>query len=149
MTEIKGWHVVGMFLLGFGIIISVNALLAVQAVRSFPGLETRNSYVVSQQFDDARAAQVALDWRVSAQLSGDVLTLAILRDGVPVEATITQAIFGRATNTAQDQTPEFVFENGVFKASVVAGPGNWNLRVRALAPDGTAFQQRVIVDVAS
>ena len=55
MTEIKGWHVLGMFVLGFGVIIAVNATLAVNAVRSFPGLETDNSYVTSQEFQAQRS----------------------------------------------------------------------------------------------
>lgn len=147
MKVITGWHVLALFLGAFGTIIGVNAVLAVNAVRSFPGLETRNSYVASQQFEAARAAQVALDWDVSAELSGSQLRLQILQDGQPVEAQITQAVFGRATNVALDQSPEFVFEEGAFVAGVLAGPGNWNLRLRAIAPDGTRYQSRIIVAV--
>ena len=148
MTELKGWHVLGMFVLGFGVIITVNATLAVNAVRSFPGLETDNSYVASQQFQAARAAQEALGWDVSARLAGGVLELVIEADGTPVEAEITQAIFGRATSVAVDQTPDFAFSQGRYTAPVEAGPGNWNLRLVAVAPDGTEFRQRVIVEAA-
>ena len=149
MTEIKGWHVLGMFVLGFGVIISVNATLAVNAVRSFPGLETDNSYVTSQEFQVTRAAQEALGWDVSARLAGGVLVLVIEADGAPVEVEITRAIFGRATSVAVDQTPEFTFAGGRYTAPVEAGPGNWNLRLEAIAPDGTEFRQRVIVEAAS
>lgn len=145
MTEFKGWHVLGMFLLGFGVIIAVNLTLAVNAVRTFPGLETRNSYVASQAFEDARAAQLALEWEVAAWLDTDALILSITHDGVPVEAEITGATFGRATTVAFDQDAQFAFSGGLYRAEVAAGVGNWNLRLNAIAQDGTPFQQRIVV----
>lgn len=66
MTEIKGWHVFTGFAGAFSIIITVNLTLAFQAVRTFPGLEVRNSYVASQTFDADRTAQLGLGWDVSA-----------------------------------------------------------------------------------
>ena len=62
MTEIKGWHVALWFSMAFGVIIAVNLTLAFNAVRTFPGLEVKNSYVASQSFDADRAAQNALGW---------------------------------------------------------------------------------------
>ncbi len=148
MKEIKGIHVLAMFCLGFGVIIAVNATLAINAVRTFPGLETANSYVVSQQFDTARAAQEALAWDVSARVTDDELELLILSGGEPVRAEITEAVFGRATSVAADQHPVFTYAGGRYTAPVHGGAGNWNLRLVALAPDGTEFRQRVIVEAA-
>lgn len=147
IAEIKGWHVLTGFVVAFGIIISVNLTLAFNAVRTFPGLEVRNSYVASQAFDADRAAQLALEWEVSATLDGDQLRLIILEDGTPIAPLIESATFGRATNVAQDQTPDFVFDGTALRADVDAGPGNWNLRLKARAADGTLFQQRIIVQV--
>ncbi len=144
-TEIKGWHVLTIFGMAFGVIITVNLILAVNAVRTFPGLEVDNSYVASQKFDVERDAQIALDWDVSARLDGNDLVLRIVHDGTPIAPMIEEAIFGRATNVQQDQTPEFSFINGALRATVEGGEGNWNLRLKARAPDGTLFQQRVIV----
>ena len=96
MTEIKGWHVFAGFVFAFSIIISVNLTLAFNAVRTFPGLEVKNSYVASQSFE-------------------------------------------------ADQTPEFTFDGKRLVAPVEAGPGNWNLRLTALAADGTEFRQRIVV----
>lgn len=149
MKQITGWHVFGVFALAFAIIISVNVTLAVQAVRTFPGLEVKNSYVASQTFDVERRAQEALNWDVGASLQGNELRLNISKDGAPVEAEIQSAVFGRATNVGQDQEPEFFFNGSAYVAIVEGGSGNWNLRLRALAADGTVFQQRVIVQVAS
>lgn len=149
MREIKGWHVLAVFAGAFGVIITVNLILAVQAVRTFPGLEVSNSYVASQSFEADRAAQIGLGWEVSARLEGDVLVLTFARDGSPISPTIESAVFGRATSVAQDQAPEFVFDGTAFVAPVQAGPGNWNLRIRALSADGTLFQRRIVVRSAS
>lgn len=133
------------FALGFGIIISVNLTLAFNAVRTFPGLEVKNSYVASQAFQADRAAQTALGWDVTATLEGGVLALEILEDGQPIAPEITGAVFGRATTVAADQTPEFTFDGRRLLAEVDAGAGNWNLRLSARSANGTEFRQRIIV----
>ncbi|WP_390911877.1 FixH family protein [Pseudosulfitobacter sp. SM2401] len=131
----------------FAVIIAVNLTLAYQAVATFPGLETKNSYVSSQTFDADRAAQQALNWDVSARLDQGVLRLSLRKDSAPVEAQIVSAVLGRATNVAQDQTPILVFDGQDYVAPVDLGAGNWNLRLVAKAADGTMFRQRIIVDV--
>ena len=147
MTEIKGWHVLMWFCMAFGVIITVNLTLAFQAVRTFPGLEVANSYVASQSFDVDRTAQIALKWDVSATLSDHTLSLVIIEDGTPIAPVVEQATFGRATNVQFDETPDFTFDEKALHAQVVAGAGNWNLRLKLRALDGTLFQQRVIVRV--
>lgn len=146
-TEIKGWHVLTGFVMAFGVIVAVNLTLAYNAVRTFPGLEVANSYVASQVFDKNKAAQLALGWDVSADLRGDVLSLVIVENGTPIAPRIEQAIFGRATHVGDDQTPNFEFDGTAMRAVVVAGGGNWNLRLRARSSDGTLFAQRIIVVV--
>lgn len=143
--EIKGWHVLSVFVAAFSVIIAVNLTLAYNAVRTFPGLEVKNSYVASQVFDVERADQLALGWDVSAELNGNALRLEILEKGVAIAPMIEKAIFGRATSVAQDQTPEFTFDGSALNATVRGGAGNWNLRLVARSADGTLFQQRVIV----
>jgi nitrogen fixation protein FixH len=149
ITEIKGWHVLAAFCLAFGIIITVNLTLAFNAVRTFPGLEVRNSYVASQAFDTDRAAQLALAWDVSATLQGNELRLTILENGHAIDPLIEAATFGRATSVTEDQTPVFVFDGTALRATVEAETGNWNLRLRARSADGTLFQQRIIVETLS
>lgn len=130
----------------FGVIISVNLFLAYSAVATFPGLEVRNSYVASQNFDEMRAAQLALGWDVSADVTDEELHLFINdANGKPVEVAELDATFGRATNVRDDQTPDFIFTGTHYAAPVTTSAGNWNLRMTATAPDGTPFRQRVIV----
>lgn len=132
----------------FGVIIAVNVLMAALAVGTFPGLETKNSYVASQNFDADRAAQTALGWRVSAEVRGAELRLTILdRYGNPVNPAGIDATLGRATHVADDRTPTFTFDGARHVAPVDLAPGNWNLRLTATADDGTAFRQRVVLYV--
>lgn len=141
--EFTGWHMLALMVGGFGIIITVNFTMAYNAISTFPGLETRNPYVVSQKFEADRAAQNALHWNVDAALAGGVLTVAITdKDGNPVQAEVTRATFGRATHTGEDSIPEFTWNGKAMTAPVTAGDGYWNLRLELIAPDGTKFRRR-------
>lgn len=141
--ELTGRHVLAGFLVGFGTIIAVNVTLAVNAVATFPGLETANSYVASQKFEADRAAQEALGWSVEARLEGDVLRLAFSDAAGPVRPRLVSAVLGRATHVAADRAPDFVFDGAAFVAPVRLGPGNWNLRLEARAADGRGFRRRI------
>lgn len=137
----------GGFVAAFGVIIAVNLTLAFQAVRTFPGLEVKNSYVASQSFDADRDAQEALGWVVSADVDHDLLKLMILQDGTGIAPQVEEATFGRATSVVADQTPDFTFDGNALVAPVNAGPGNWNLRVKLRAANGVLFQQRIVVHI--
>lgn len=142
--QITGRQVFFVTAAAFGVIIAVNVTLAVKAVQTFPGLEVKNSYVASQTFDAERAAQQALGWQIDAALAEGALTFAVRdRDGLPVRLASLDATLGRATHIRDDVTPEFSYQNGVYVARVDLPSGYWNLRVRATAPDGTPFQQRI------
>lgn len=146
--EFTGKHAAAVFIGAFGIIISVNILLAVSAVKTFPGLEVKNSYVASQEFDARRDAQLALGWSIFAEVQGDRLILSITDDtGAAVQAASLDATLGRATHVKDDVRPNFEFDGKAYVASVDLAPGNWNIRMRALAANGTEFTQRVILHV--
>ncbi len=141
--EFTGWHMLGLMLGGFGIIITVNLTLAWNAVATFPGLEARNSYEVSQSFQADRAAQNALRWNASAAIEDGLLTVTVLdHRGDPVQAEVIRAILGRATNTSQDSTPAFTWNGTSLVAPVAMHDGYWNLRLEMIAPDGTQFRRR-------
>ena len=150
VKEITGRHVLIGSVVAFSVIIGANLVLAVNAVRTFPGLEVKNSYVASQNFDRERAAQLALGWDVKAEIAGGELLLTITGpDGEAVRPELLQATLGRATHVRDDMTPDFRFVNGVFVAPVEVAGGNWNLRMKAVAEDGTEFQQRIVLRVRS
>ncbi|WP_417246663.1 FixH family protein [Celeribacter sp.] len=147
--EITGKHVLIGTVSAFSVIIGVNIFMAVQAVRTFPGLETANSYGVSQTFNRDKQAQEALGWTVEAVDDQENLFVYI-RDaqGNPVEVAEIGGTLGRATTVTEDQTPEFTFNGEAYVAQTgVLAEGNWNYRMVATALDGTHFTQRVVIHV--
>ena len=145
--KITGWHVLVGFVGAFGIIITVNFYMAYNAVSTFPGLEVKNTYVASQQFDANKEAQLALGWDVSADHRDGQVVLSITDKNGPVEVQSLTATLGRATTVVDDIHPDFVFDGTAYVAPVDLRDGNWNIRMVAVAHDGTTFQQRVILHV--
>lgn len=146
--KLTGKHVLAIFIGGFGTIIAVNLLLAFSAVKTFPGLEVKNSYVASQEFDVRRHAQEALGWQVSAQAKDGQVILSINdKSGAPVEVKSLYAVLGRATHVKDDIEPDFKFDGKAYVAPVELGDGNWNIRMNAVSQNGTEFTQRVILHV--
>ena len=145
--EFTGWHMLALMVGGFGIVIAVNLTLAFNAVATFPGLETKNSYVASQAFDKDRAAQDALGWDLDVVLTQTDLTIVITDAAGVIRPEVTSAILGRATNTAQDSFPEFTWTGDALHAPVDLIPGYWNLRLELKSPEGTKFRRRLPLTV--
>lgn len=142
--RMTGRKVLGIFIGIFAVVFSVNVYMAYSAVSTFPGLEVASSYVAGRGFDDRMAAQRALGWEVAVEVAPDAVHVHFTdADGNPVEVAAMQATLGRPTHTRDDIEPEFTYYRGTFTAPVSLDTGNWNLRVQARAPDGTAFQQRI------
>lgn len=150
MSERKftGKHAAAVFIGAFGVIIGVNILLAVSAIKTFPGLEVKNSYVASQEFNTRLHAQESLGWSVRADALGGLVTLSITdQAGQPVEVAELKAVLGRATHVKEDIEPAFTFDGTAYVAKAELGDGNWNIRMVARAEDGTEFTQRVVLHV--
>jgi nitrogen fixation protein FixH len=141
---ITGPKAFGIFSSFFVVIIAVNIVLAVQAVRTFPGLEVKNSYVASQSFEAERQAQEALGWTAAARIADGELILTVDgRDGRPVANAEVAAVLGRATVRDADQELVFLFNGVDWRAPVAVGPGQWHLALDLRAVDGTPFRQRL------
>lgn len=145
--KITGTHVLIGFVTAFGIIIAVNFTLAYNAVATFPGLEVKNTYVASQEFDEKRAAQEALGWTIEADHRDGQVILSITDANGPVQVQSLTATLGRATTVADDLNPDFTFDGTAYVAPVQLRDGNWNIRMVAVAQDGTPFEQRVVLHV--
>lgn len=144
--EWTGRHVLIVTLLAFGTIIAVNVFMAVNAVKTFPGVESHTPYNDSQEFQAVRAAQEALGWTttLSYQPAAQELVLTVTDPlGQPVKPLRLEATMGRATIAAEDFAPEFAFDAGRFVAPADLGPGNWTLHLTATAEDGTPFKRRL------
>ncbi|SEW01769.1 Nitrogen fixation protein FixH [Aliiroseovarius sediminilitoris] len=150
--ELTGKHVLAIVVSAFAVIIGVNLFMAYSAIDTFPGLETKNSYVASQKFDVQKAAQEALGWNVSAEMDGEVLVLDIKdRAGDAVTVKSVYGLLGRATHVKEDREPTFdQGSSGAYLAQVgKLGEGNWNLRLNVIAEDGTSFQRRIPIFVSA
>jgi nitrogen fixation protein FixH len=142
--ELTGPKVLAIFVACFGLIITVNIVMAYNAISTFPGLEVQNSYVASQGFNNRLAEQRALGWDVRVEVAEGELRVHFTDEaGVPVDVAGMNATLGRATHTRDDIEPDFTYAYGIFRAPVDLDSGNWNLRLVAIAPDGTEFRQRV------
>lgn len=128
----------------FGVIITVNVIMAVKAVSTFPGLEVKNSYVASQTFDAERKAQEELGWSLQETYADGLLRLSF-RDsqGYPVRVERLSATVGRTTESNQDLIPAFRWQNGDYVADAALEPGKWMILLEAFAQDGTRFHQRL------
>lgn len=151
MTEQKPWtgkKVAMIFFAPFIVIIGVNIALAVNAVSSFPGLEVENSYIASQDFDRLRIAQEKLGWSVIPSYSDGVLTV-ILADkaGAPVTPREFSVMVGRTTVRDHDQNPQMTFDGHAYVAPLALERGKWELRIKAVAEDGTEFKQRLTMNI--
>lgn len=142
--ELTGRHVLIITLAAFGVIIAVNLVMAFLAVGSFPGLEVKNSYVASQEFDRDRHAQESLGWMARASYDGKEIAIEIVdRTGAHPILRDFSATIGRPTHKRADVTPQFLVAGGVYRAPLVLEPGIWNIHVQAMSPDGTPFRQRL------
>jgi nitrogen fixation protein FixH len=150
MRELKGWHVLAIWVGAFGVIIAVNLTLAWNAVATHPGREVHSSYAASQVFDRERRAQEALGWTLAEDYSGGVLSLAFTdARGRPAELAALSVLVGRPATDREDQRPVFTRNGNRFVSPVALGPGTWILRVEAEAADGTRFRKRLNLWVRS
>lgn len=147
-TPLTGRKVLAIAVTAFSIIIAVNVFMAVQAVRTFPGLEVKNSYVASQTFDADRAAQQRLGWEVTPAYADGMLKLDFLgKAGAVADVAEVTATVGRSTMSAEDRKPVFTRDGKGFSAPVDLPPGHWMILLEARAGDGTRFHQRLDLNV--
>jgi nitrogen fixation protein FixH len=146
--EFTGKHALMVFVGAFTLIFGVNFFMAYQAINTFPGLEVKNGYIASQQFNRKRAAQEALGWTVDADAVDGQVVLAITdSDGNPVQAASLVATVGRPTQMKDDVRPQFIFDGTAYVAPLELAGGKWNVRMIARARDGTEFTQRLILHI--
>lgn len=142
--QFTGKHALAVFVGAFGVIIAVNLVLAYSAVKTFPGLEVKNSYVASQEFNERLREQQALGWDATAETKGGLLILRITdAQGDPVRVAELQAVVGRATHVRDDFTPDFTFDGVAYSAPATLATGNWNIRLVARDHDGAEFSRRI------
>ncbi|MEM9428673.1 MAG: FixH family protein [Pseudomonadota bacterium] len=144
LDRFTGWHMAGVMVLFFGVIISVNLTLAVFANRSWTGLVVENSYVASQQFDDMiaeRKAQAARGWHTALDYSGGQLHFAMTdAAGRALAGAEVRVRVGRPTHETDDLDIALVPVAGGYGAALALTPGAWDAWVEARSADGTPWE---------
>lgn len=143
MKEFTGKHMLMIVLAFFGVIVSVNLFMAYKSHQTFPGIEVKNSYVASQNFNERRNAQLALGWELHALYENGQMNLTFSdAAGEPVEVENLKVLIGRTTRDADDVEPQMIWTQGTYTAAVALEQGQWMVKVWANAKDGTPYEQR-------
>ena len=130
----------------FGVIIGVNATLAILASTSWTGLVVKNSYVASQHFNEdlARAhRQQALGWRSTLGYAGGSLQFTLSdRDGAPLSGMSVEITLRRPTHEGEDRRVVLRPSTGGSYAVALALPkGTWNADVAVNDSRGRDYQR--------
>jgi nitrogen fixation protein FixH len=118
--------------------------LIFSAINTFPGLEIKNTYDASQTFDKERAAQTRLGWKLQTSFDGTRVSLNIRdRQGRSPALKSLIATVGRATFDSADVVLDFPQTQSPYSMPISLLKGKWELRIKAIAADGTPFRQRL------
>lgn len=103
-----GWHAFFIISGGFLIVVAVNALLAVMALRTNQATVVDNAYIASQNFNAGLAAgkaQQQLGWTVTARAGAGRLTLqAVDARGAPLSGLAGHVTLTHTLGTEPAQT---------------------------------------------
>lgn len=156
-----GWWYPWIFVAFFGVIVTVNSIMAYFAFSSWTGLETKDHYLKGLAYDENIAltrAQEALGWDVQLAVTpigeeGDKRTVryrAVFtdHDGKPVDPLRAHTFFVRPTSDGVDvDEPAAVIEPGVVGGELTLQlKGQWIVRVHATSR-GRQYQlvERVVI----
>jgi nitrogen fixation protein FixH len=147
-----GWHMLAIMVAFFGVVISVNMLMAYYANTSWSGILAKNTYVASQDFN--AKAEEARGWAVrgfKGDFSVNGKRLAYRLEGPKQEIAGLEkitAIFHRPVGDKQDFSIELKpAGEGVFKADHALGGGQWIVDLAAVDKGGVIFHQaeRIVI----
>lgn len=146
VRRLTGRHVLMIARAAFGTVVAANLAMLLAATGSFPGLVVQNSYVASQRWDRAAAAQQVLGWRARAAWRDGRLVVSLLdAGGRPVEGAAIEATIGRPSAADEDRTLALAFADGGYAAPVELAPGGWRVDIRTVAGPDFAFVDRLHV----
>lgn len=156
MKELKGRHVLAVFIAFFGVMFAVNITFMSYALSTFTGEDRPRPYVAGLEYNKtlkARAAQKEHGWRATidtARVGRDVVANVSIvdRNGAPQRGLSPTLVFRRPTNAALDQSFPLAPTGDLYRVTAPSiVPGQWDLVVQSTLPDGTTFeaQRRVLL----
>lgn len=128
--EFTGRHMLAIMLAFFGVIISVNVLMATLAGSSWTGLVVENTYVASQQFNgkaEIGRAQAALGWRGTLSVDGGKIHYRLVDShGADVVLKSASIAFRHPAYEAKDVSLDLrPAGDGLYAADTVPADGIW------------------------
>ena len=146
---VKGWHVLVIMVCFFGVIFTVNGVFISNALRTFPGEETRRSYVQGRDYNqvvDARRAQEDLGWSATANLTAERVLVEVLDvDGQPVTGLRLEGQLQHPASMSHDRDLIFTeVRDGVYAAGASGlTQGRWTLTAEAAGDRPFALETRL------
>ncbi|SER02670.1 FixH family protein [Sphingobium sp. YR768] len=134
IRRFTGWHMTGILIAFFAVVIAVNLLMATVAIRSFGGTVVDNSYVESQKFNHYLAqarAQDRLGWKDDVALDAARHVTLTLTDsaGAPIREARITAIAQHPLDRAPDIAISFhETAPGHYVGDRALPAGRWQLR---------------------
>lgn len=136
--EIKGWHVLVMLLVFFGITIGVNSVFVSYALSTFAGEDVDQPYMKGLDYNKtiaARVAQQKLGWTATLSAGrNDARAIAVElhvedRDKHAVNGLDVSVTFRHPTNAHFDREAKLEPQgNGIYRATLVKVlPGQWDV----------------------
>lgn len=135
--ELTGRAVLLMLLAFFGVVITVNVIMARFAVSTFAGVETESSYKAGLAFTvehQAAERQAAMHWKVEVALAStggaDREVSVTVRDaaGKPLTGLVADGELAHPTDARRDVALDLVpLGEGRYRARTEAGAGQWDL----------------------
>ncbi len=128
--KFTGWHMTGILVAFFGVVVSVNVFMAQAAISTFGGTVVDNSYVASQKFNgwlDKAEAQKALGWAVSARLNGSRHVELMADVGqVPLRNAAVEALVRHPLGRVPERSLRFdQTQDGIWTSREALPAGRW------------------------
>lgn len=141
-----GKHMLAIMVAFFGVIITVNLVMARFAVTTWSGLVVPNTYVASQEFN-GRAAQsraiAALGYQAELSSNADGLSIVFTDDkGAAAFADSIFVQLRRPVGTDQDREMVLMRDpDGIFRATGSLAEGEWIATVTATRNNETLYKR--------
>lgn len=133
LNPVRGWHVLVLIVLFFGVTIGVNATFITLAMRTHPGEDVPRSYYQGLNFNDTlalRREQAAMGWTARFNVvDGELLVAVSDADGAPVSGLNLVGTLNHPTNTSRDCPLDFTEgRSGLYRVALPCSEaGQWHL----------------------
>lgn len=148
LEKFTGWHMLGVLILFFGTIITVNFTLAFYANSTWSGLVVKNGYVASQEFDEVTAEkrrQLALGWTADTDYSDGVFSVTMTdAEKRPLRNAVVTARIGHPVEANEDRTVTLIEQgDGRYSADTELNPGPWAAFLNVVDTQGQVWTREI------